>query len=278
MAKKVAVINMKGGVGKSTLSVNLSWHFFAMPNWAKRVLLIDLDPQFNSSQYVLGMERYHREVYQQSSTIWDIFEQATRAPGLRARGRDLRSCVHRVETRDDAYLDIIPSQLELSNTLKNPTAKEQLLSNFVASIEDMYDLVIVDCAPTESVLTSAAYLTCDFVLVPVKPEFLCTIGLPLIQQSMSDFSAIYRKSLSVAGICFNGCSGSNREEMTAKSEVRKFAKEARWKVFSEEVPFSRSFPRGAREGRPIFSTGYSRTDVCREVAGFCNSFARSILL
>ena len=53
MAKKVSVINMKGGVGKSTLAVNLAWHFAAMSNWKKNVLLVDLDPQFNASQYLL---------------------------------------------------------------------------------------------------------------------------------------------------------------------------------------------------------------------------------
>jgi chromosome partitioning protein len=54
MPKRVAVINMKGGVGKSTLCVNLAWHYAAMKRWAKKVLLVDLDPQFNASQYMLG--------------------------------------------------------------------------------------------------------------------------------------------------------------------------------------------------------------------------------
>ena len=55
MAKKVSLINMKGGVGKSTLTVNLAWHFAAYPQWLKKVLVIDLDPQFNASQYLLGV-------------------------------------------------------------------------------------------------------------------------------------------------------------------------------------------------------------------------------
>ena len=60
MAKKVGLINMKGGVGKSTLAVNLAWQFAAMRRWNKRVLVVDLDPQFNASQYLLGVDGYER--------------------------------------------------------------------------------------------------------------------------------------------------------------------------------------------------------------------------
>lgn len=82
MADRIAVINMKGGVGKSTLCVNLAWHYAAMNAWARNVLLIDLDPQFNASQYMLGVTRYERDIFRADRpTVWDIFEQATRAPG-----------------------------------------------------------------------------------------------------------------------------------------------------------------------------------------------------
>ena len=58
MAKKISVINMKGGVGKSTISVNLAWHYAYYMQWRKRVLVVDLDPQFNASQYLLGVSNY----------------------------------------------------------------------------------------------------------------------------------------------------------------------------------------------------------------------------
>jgi chromosome partitioning protein len=192
MVKKVAVINMKGGVGKSTLCVNLAWHFAAMKPWDKKVLLVDLDPQFNASQYMLGVQRYETQVYRANRpTIWDIFEQATRAPGLRSSGRSLNDAVFSViRYRDGSCIDLIPSQLELSNTLKNPSEKQHLLANFISEIEQNYDLILTDCAPTESILTTAAYLASDSILIPVKPEFLSTIGLPLIQQSLSDFSRL----------------------------------------------------------------------------------------
>lgn len=189
MAKTVAVINMKGGVGKSTLCVNLAWHYAAMMKWLKRVLVVDLDPQFNASQYLLGVARYETHVYKaERPTVWDVFEQASRAPGLKASGRSIKDTIFRVvDIHGGGRIDLIPSQLELSYTLKNPSQKEHLLSSFLESHEAQYDLIIIDCAPTESVLTTAAYLCSDSILIPVRPEFLSTIGLPLIRQSLCRF-------------------------------------------------------------------------------------------
>lgn len=278
MAQKVAVINMKGGVGKSTVSANLAWHFCGRANWSKKVLAADLDPQFNLSQYILGVHSYDNVVVKGNNpTMWDIFEQNTRAPGIKARGKSLSDCiVKRVKYHDGAQLDLIPSQLQLSSTLKNPSQKEHLLSTFMSKCEKDYDVIFVDCAPTESVLTVAAYLACDWILIPVKPEFLCTIGLPLIQESLNEFDRIYGKRPKVAGVCFNGCSDYSPEESLAKTEVKALAAKFGWHVFEREIPFSRSFARGAREGTPIFQTSYSRSIVSSKVGMFCEEFAMKI--
>lgn len=278
MAKCVSVINMKGGVGKSTLCTNLAWHFSAMSNWKKRVLVIDLDPQFNASQYMLGVAKYQKNVIDGNTpTVWDIFEQASRLPGLKSSGRDLKSSIIRVATFvNGAYLDIVPSQLGLSRTLKNPSQKEHLLANFVADIKGDYDLILIDCAPTESVLTTAAYLSSDRALVPVKPEFLSTIGLPLIKESMDDFTQSYRKTLDQTLVCFSMGSGYSPEETKAKSDVKTVSNNYGWKVFNQEIPYSKSFPKGAREGKPIFHTSYARSTVANEVSGFCNAFGKAI--
>jgi chromosome partitioning protein len=285
MAEKVAVINMKGGVGKSTLCVNLAWHFALQDSqrapFGRKVLLVDLDPQFNASQYMLGAQRYETQIYKENRpTIWDIFEQATRAPGSRASGRNLTDAVFPVRPDADGSspIDLIPSRLELSYTLKNPSQKEHLLANFISTIEENYDLILVDCAPTESVLTTAAYLASDSILIPVKPEFLSTIGLPLIQQSLSDFARLYRKTVAVAGVCFNHSSEYAPEAVTSKAEVRQICGKFGWHVFNEEIPYSRSFPKGAREGRPFFRTSYSRYAKAAEVASFCDAFGRRMSL
>lgn len=278
MTKRIAVINMKGGVGKSTLCVNLAWHYACMKKWTKRILVVDLDPQFNASQYLLGASRYQTEIYDvQRPTIWDIFEQASRAPGLKSSGRKLADAVFPVvKFVTGSYIHLIPSQLELSYTLKNPIQKEHLLAGFLDSIEDSYDLIIIDCAPTESVLTTAAYLCSESVLIPVKPEYLSTIGLPLIRQSLTEFAGLYKKKVGVAGICFNHSSNYTPEATLSKSEVNGACAGFGWHVFNEEIPFSQSFPKGAREGSPIFRTSYAHSTVAHRVAVFGDAFGSRI--
>lgn len=278
MVHRIAIANMKGGVGKSTLAVNLAWHFYGLSKWNKRSLLVDLDPQFNASQYMMGAAAYKSYVIDADRpTVWDIFEQASRTPGLKSSGRKLADSVYEVASGvGKNYLRLIPSQLELNYTLKNPSQKEHLLSSFLDEIEKEYDLIIVDCAPTESMLTTATYLSCDSLLIPVKPEYLATIGLPLVRQSLEEFKKIYRKSVNIIGVCFNGCSGYVPEEEKAIAEVRNACAQYGWHAFDEEIPYSRSFPTGARRGTPIFSTRYARYSVAQSFSTFADAFAARI--
>src|SRR5207247_501612 len=104
--------------------------------------------------------------------------------------------------------------------------------------EGEYDLILIDCAPTESILTTAAYLCSDHLLVPVKPEHLSSIGLPLLVNSMQDFKNDYEDSnLQLAGVVFNGTTGYSPEEKLSKQEVRKIAEQNGWYVFKAEVPY-----------------------------------------
>src|SRR6266581_4791250 len=114
MAKTVSLINMKGGVGKSTLTVNLAWHFAAYRNWLKKVLVVDLDPQFNASQYLVGVTGYKQIIDEDQPTVWNIFEAHTKIPG--AKGPvETKGSVRNVTTiQGGGRLDLIPSRLELA--------------------------------------------------------------------------------------------------------------------------------------------------------------------
>lgn len=156
-------------------------------------------------------------------------------------------------------LDLLPSRLELAWSLKQPGGKEQLLKDFLDQVADDYHLIPIDCAPTESVLTSAAYFAADQVVVPVKPEFLSTIGLPLLATSMKDHNALPgAPQVAVTAIVFNHASDYHPEEALAKQEVHGVAKTHGWPALPSEVPYSRSFPKGAREGKPLRTTSYAR--------------------
>lgn len=277
MARKVALINMKGGVGKSTLAANLAWEMARAP-WRNDVLVIDVDPQFNCSQYLVGPNRMEQVIENGNPTVQDIFavpRQSARRPNLsrailNVRGHYLRQGV----------IDLIPSRLELSQTLRDPAGKEHLLKRAVDRIEDRYDLVIVDCPPTESVLTTAAYLVADYILVPVRPQFLATIGLPLLEKSLAEFENEYPgEAPEILGLAFNAVrpiTYRSTQESLQMDRVRRVAREKKWTIFDEEVVYSDSFPRGSSEGTPIFLTDYARDLVKHNFRNFAREFARRI--
>lgn len=278
MVKKVSLINMKGGVGKSTIAVNLAWHFAAMHDWGKNVLVVDLDPQFNASSYLLGVSKYKEILDKDKPTIWDVFEQHTYTPGKKRSSLNPNDVVTNVrQFYDGGRIDLIPSRLELAYSLKNPAQKELLLSKLISKIENKYHLILIDCPPTESVFTTAAYLTADFILVPVKLEYLSAIGVSLLVRSMDEFHKQYEgHKVKLAGLVFNSTSDYVPEEAESKKDVLHIARRNGWYVFKNPITYSRSYPKGAREGQPIFRTTYSRYSQWRKFSKFANEFAQRI--
>lgn len=273
VAVTVALVNMKGGVGKSTLTYNLG----AYCTYAreKRVLLVDLDPQFNLSQYALGAERYEKHLRDQNLTVFHVFEQFTpkSVSGLKD-GVSPEDVIVGIAPfyGSDRRLDLLPSQLELAWTLKNPMEKEQLLDMFLDKVRGSYDLVLIDCPPTESMLTSAAYLASDYVLVPVKLEFLSTIGLPLLVRSMDEFQKRHKSErIELLGIVFND-TGTKNEHYRSREYVEKVAADQKWPIFDNEVTHSDSYPAGSRVGKPIFRTGYARGSKIRDFRAVAEEF------
>ncbi len=276
MAVTISFINMKGGVGKSTLTVNLAWYFADHTGGGKRVLVVDLDPQFNASQYLFGQSEYAQLLRQNSPTVWDILEQRTRVPQSQPIPFHVRKAIqNRANITGGGRLDAILSRLELALSLEAPFhEKQQLLSESLEAVQNEYDVILIDCAPTESILTKAAYLASDYLLVPVKPEYLSTIGLPLLVNSMQSFNDRYPgQGPDLAGIVFNMTTEYSPEEARSKTEVRSLAQQHSWHVFTNEVNYSRSYPKGAREGLPINRTSHSRRAQIANFYGFAREFA-----
>ncbi len=203
MAITVSFINMKGGVGKTTIASQLA-HSAARN---LKVLAVDLDPQSNLSQSVMGPHAYVNHLKKNRPTIAQVFDEYIPAGGVHGSPRPID--LEEVIVKNAGYwststLDLIPSRLELSRTLKNPTGKERRLAKALTRISDRYDLIIIDCAPTESILTDAAYFASRYVIVPVKPEFMATIGLPLLARSIRDFQLENEDhNIEIAGLVFN---------------------------------------------------------------------------
>lgn len=270
--KVIAFCNMKGGVGKSTLTANLGWYCAYKQNM--RILLIDLDPQFNLSQYTLGNAKYEKLIDSESGTIVDIFEPFSSAPSSTPKLSSPNEAISVVKTWDDgSYIHIVPSKLELGWTVRNSSDKSHLLNDFVQDVKDDYDLIFIDCAPTESMLTTAAYLAADYLLVPVRPEFLSTIGLPLLVRSLNDHKIRHKKAKhpEIAGIIFND-SSDKLEHDRSRAFVEKVANEEGWYIFENQISHSDSYAAGARVGKPIFLTDYARSWKIEEFYNVAKEF------
>jgi chromosome partitioning protein len=139
-------------------------------------------------------------------------------------------------------------------------------------VADDYDLIIIDCAPTESLLTTAAYLASDHVLVPLKPEYLSTIGLPLLARSLEDFHQYNDHKVEMLGVIFNHATQYEPEEALSKREVRAETKRFGWYLFGSEISYSRSYPKGAREGKPIFRTSRAQEKQRARFGAFAHEF------
>ena len=276
MAVCVSLINMKGGVGKTTLASQIAW--YATIKLDKKVLLIDLDPQANASQSVMGPQAYVKYLDKGGLTVADIFEQFTptgTASGSPKKLEANKVIYRRVKYEDGSLLDLVPSRLELSWTLRNPTGKETLLPRFVAKIENHYDLILVDCSPTDSILTDAAYHCSRYVLVPIRLEFLASIGFPLLDRSIKAFQIRHEdKVIEVCGLVFNDFNRGDvkRENKLARKDVEEKAAEYGWYVFKNDIPHSDSYFRAAREGMPIDRTKGAHNRVKVEFADFATEF------
>ena len=277
MSVTVSLINMKGGVGKTTLAFNLAWYAAWQANL--RVLAVDLDPQSNLSQYFMGAREYLEYLEAGKSTIVEVFEQFSSARAGSGSPTPLKpsDVIHKLKSwNDGSLLQLIPARLELARTLKNPTEKSHLLPQFLSKVSDNYDLILIDCAPTESILTTAAYRSSRYVVVPVRPEFLATIGLPLLARSLAEFKVMHQdQDLDMAGIIFNGLRRTKTppEQTSSIESVSSLATTHGWPVFSEVAHHSDSYPKGARQSDPIFMTDYARNYV----KGEFNKVARKFL-
>lgn len=149
---KIVVINQKGGVGKTTVVVNLAC---GLSYLSKRVLLIDLDPQAHSSVI------YCPEIPKENSAR-DIFLN---------RNFDIRQAIRSAIVNDSPMpnLFVLPSNIHLATTAEQITSRthrEKLLHNHLHNIEDEYDFILLDCPPTLGVLTVNAIYTADMILIP----------------------------------------------------------------------------------------------------------------
>ena len=249
----VSIINLKGGVGKTTIAALLGRYAAGAMNLD--VLTIDLDAQANLSQAYMRA-RYRQFVSSSQPSIVEVFSgMHPPAPGKPSPNKlKVEDAVVRVATwRKGGRLDLIPSRFDFSKHLTDALKPdESILAKCIAEHFQDKDLVLIDCAPTESVFTTAAYHASRFVLVPVRPEFFATIGFPLLQQSLARFRQSNKgHQIDVVGVVVNnafydGGNDGGPEKRRSLWDIQKEAAANGWKLFDNELPHSRGFPKRMR--------------------------------
>lgn len=156
---------------------------------------------------------------------------------------NIRRAVHSVSSD----LDLIPSRFDFSDNLIGSVKSDpKVLARLIADNFQDKDLILIDCAPTESIFTQAAYHASRYILVPVKPEYFATIGFPLLNDSLAKFKDENRGHLiDVIGVVINNSTyhRGGPEPEKAKEEIREEAAKNGWYVFEKEIPWCLGFPK-----------------------------------
>lgn len=271
----IAIVNMKGGVGKTTLTVNLGWNLARRKD--NRVLIVDLDPQFNASQYIMDFRVWdnHRK---EKGTIADILLDTGRQSRNSKKKEEkwfLKDLYH-VESRlKRGYgLWLIPSDLKLAKCVKNPQGVEYRLNRRMEYLDSYFDYAFIDCAPGDTVLTATAMMAADYVLVPIKPDRFSVVGYSMMLEVIDNFRYDYPdpKKVKDLGVVFTQVIGSSEIEDQCKSDVAEKASH----VFKTEIKSSRSYLKSVSDQTPVFDTRYARLITKQSIASLVKEIEERI--
>lgn len=231
MTKIIAIANQKGGVGKTTTSINLA---AGLAYLNKKVLLIDNDPQGNATQGV-GFELKSNDL-----TIYDAL----------LGEKNIKDCI---KTLKRPPLDILPSNinlaaadLEIANIEEN---REELLSNILQEVKDNYDFIIIDCPPSLGLLNTNALTAADSVLIPVQCEYYALEGVTQLLQTIRLVQKLFNPKLKIEGVLLTMYDARTNLSTEVAQEVHKHFKE---KTYNVHIPRNVRLSEAPSAGKSIY--------------------------
>ena len=235
MGKVISLVNQKGGVGKTTTSINLS---SALGHLGKKVLLIDLDPQSNSTTGI-GLNKADIK-----KSTYDVIMHSC----------DIKDAIVKTKFKN---LSVIPSMLLLSGAEMELTQLSFKENNFVIwdqlktqidSIRDRYDFILIDCPPTLGALTVNALAASNSVLIPVQCEYYSLEGVTQLLNTVILTQNTINPQLDIEGVLLTMLDGRTLVGLEVVEDVRKFFKE---KVFNTIIPRLVRLVEAPSLGKPI---------------------------
>lgn len=216
MGRIIAVANQKGGVGKTTTTINLA---ACIANLGKKVLIADIDPQGNSSSGLGILKQKLNE------SIYDAMINEVPAKKV-------------LTHTNYKNLDILPSNLALAGAeveLVSVIAREQVLKRMLEPIENDYDYIFIDCPPSLGLLTLNALTAADSVIVPIQCEFFALEGLSQLINTVQIVQKSLNKDLEIEGVVLTMYDGRTTLSKQVAAEVQKTFKA---KVYRTVIPRS----------------------------------------
>ena len=231
MAKTIAIANQKGGVGKTTTSINLA---AGLAYLNKKVLLIDFDSQGNATQGI-----GHR-VGLNDLTVYDTLLNDV----------SVEKCIKSLKTPP---LDILPSNMNLAGAdlqlADIEDHREQYLNNAIKTIKDKYDYIIIDCPPSLGLLNTNALTAADSVLIPVQCEYYALEGITQLLQTIRLVQRAFNPNLKIEGVLLTMYDARTNLSSEVAQDIRKHFKEKAYKTF---IPRNIKLSEAPSVGKSIF--------------------------
>lgn len=249
-ATVISLLNMKGGVGKTTAAVNLA--AYLARDHQKRVLLVDLDPQTNASLSLIP-EKAWEKWSEDHGTMADVFEIDAKRRKDDERHK-LKNCIIKDVVPGIPGLDLVPSHLKLTFIdldLAARPGRERILSRKLDKVIEDYDIVICDCPPNLQTATQNALFASDYFLVPMQPDFLSSIGLDLLLDRLDYLKEELEFKIKCLGVVFTRVRAHLRFHSETMERLPEEKGHRKLHFFKAHIPENIKLSEAPMESKPI---------------------------